>query len=149
MDVGRVEFLVGRLRQGTATDKERDEWSLLTAIRCPEVSLTDQSMKEDADINVILKRFGITGELPQNYRPPIEADFVDVFDYQSARNALIEADRRFMEMPAELRARFDNDPQKVVDFLLEPKNLDEAIRLGLAPPKPVPPIAPVAVTPPA
>lgn len=134
----RVVFV----RNGLQDNYDVDSASDSSGCHCSEVSLTDQSMKEESDINVIVSRFGITGELPQNYRPPLEMDFADIFDYQSARNALIEAERRFMEMPADLRSRFENDPQKVIDFLIDPKNLDEAIKLGLAPAKPVPPEVP-------
>jgi hypothetical protein len=36
-----------------------------------------------------------------------------------------------MRLPAELRARFENDPAKLIEFIDNSENLDEAINLGL------------------
>lgn len=111
------------------TDKESD----LTALECNEESLTQQQFAADADINTIVRRFGLTGELPENPNPPVYADFDDIFDFQTAHNAVIAANARFMAFPAELRARFSNSPQQLVEFLADPGNRDEAIAIGLLP----------------
>lgn len=103
---------------------------------CPEPTKTQQQFAEDADINVIVRRFGLTGELPDDYRAPQSGDFTGVTDYHSALNAVREADAAFMEVPAEIRARFDNDPAKLIKFVENAKNREEAIELGLVP-KPV------------
>jgi len=42
-----------------------------------------------------------------------------------------EADRLFMSYPANVRERFDNDKLKLVEFLGDSKNKEEAIDLGL------------------
>lgn len=107
----------------------------------PAEGLTKQSFKEDADINVIVKRFGITGALPENVRTPQYGDFTAAVDYQSALNAVIAAQESFMSMPADVRARFGNDPGAFVDFCNNPANRDEAVKLGLVdtPPVKVPP----------
>jgi hypothetical protein len=36
-----------------------------------------------------------------------------------------------MALPADLRARFSNNPEELINFLDNPENKDEAIRLGL------------------
>jgi len=36
-----------------------------------------------------------------------------------------------MRLPADLRARFDNDPAQLIQFLENSDNKDEAIKLGL------------------
>ena len=36
-----------------------------------------------------------------------------------------------MALPAQIRSRFENDPAKLIDFLDNSENLDEAIKLGL------------------
>jgi len=98
-------------------------------------------MAEDADINVIMKRFGITGQMPNDVRMPEYGDFTEAQDYQEALHVLMYADEQFMRLPGDLRARFQNDPAKFMDFFHDPKNADELITLGLrnAPaPKPVP-----------
>jgi len=105
----------------------------------PRVQLSDfgpgktiQSQKEEADINTIVKRFGISGMLPTNVRTPLNIDFDQSFDFQSAMNLINDAQRAFMEMPADVRQRFGNDPGLFVDFASDPKNQDEARKLGLA-----------------
>ena len=52
------------------------------------VSLTVQSMAEDADINVMMSRFGIGDKMPVNPRVPVFGDFSGVGDYKSALAAV-------------------------------------------------------------
>lgn len=102
---------------------------------CLDKSLAQQSQKEEADINTIVQRFGITGMLPQNVRPPLQEDFVDIVDFHSAQNAIMAARDSFMRMPAGVRARFDNDPGAFVAFCSDEANIDEMRKLGLAVPR--------------
>jgi phage internal scaffolding protein len=102
-----------------------------SALTCEDPSLTQQHQKEDADINTIVARFGLTGELPFANRQPRYGDFTAVTDYHSAMNAVRSASEDFMSLPAELRARFHNDPAELIDFLAFDANRDEAIKLGL------------------
>lgn len=105
----------------------------LGAIECLDPSLTVQADAVDADINTIVKRFGLTGELPYGVRVPEYADYSDIpSDYQSALQFISDADASFMEFPATVRSRFDNDTAKFLDFVSNPSNVDEAIALGLA-----------------
>lgn len=100
--------------------------------------LTVQDGRDDADINVILRRFGITGQMPTARTAPEYGDFTGVTDYQSALDAVMAADDAFMSLPAELRKRFDNDPAELLTFLNDDKNRDEARELGLLAPLPAP-----------
>lgn len=94
-------------------------------------SRAQQSFKEECDINEIVRRFGVTGQLPENVRVPQSGDFTGISDYQSALNAVIAAEDAFMELPAIVRERFDNDPQSLLEFVSDVANRDEAVRLGL------------------
>lgn len=105
-----------------------------TGLKCEDPTLAQQQFKDECDINNILERFGVTGELPSGVRQPQYGDFTGVFDYQSALNAVLAADEAFMAMPAQVRARFDNDPAKFVDFVADEANREEAVRLGLVNP---------------
>lgn len=96
---------------------------------CP--SKTKQSFKEECDINTIVRRFGLTGELPSNVRMPQYGDFEEVMDYHTAMNAIRAAQESFQAMPAEVRARFGNDPGRFVDFCSDEANREEARKLGL------------------
>ncbi|WNK15029.1 MAG: internal scaffolding protein [Microvirus sp.] len=109
------------------TKKASDETGLL----CKDKSKAIQSQKEEADINTIVKRFGLTGELPQGIRMPQYGDFLHVTDYQSALNAVLLAEESFDQLPWELKKRFNNDPEEFVNFCVDGKNYEEAVKLGL------------------
>jgi phage internal scaffolding protein len=94
-------------------------------------SLTIQSQSEDADINVMVRRFGITGVIPAGVRVPSYGDFTGVGDYRSALHAVMEAQENFMQLPAPVRARFDNDPQLLLDFASVPENIPALVKMGL------------------
>lgn len=108
-----------------------DEVSDATGLRCPDDGVTQQSFKDECDINVIVERFGLTGELPNGIAMPVSGDFSGIVDFQSAMNVVRQAQEAFMELPGEIRARFANDPQRVLEFLNDASNRDEAIKLGI------------------
>lgn len=114
---------------------DMDEASEASGLKCMDESLTKQSFAEEVDINTIVKRFGLTGQLPVDVRTPLNDDFEGVFDFKSAMDAVVQAQESFDAMPAETRARFHNDPAEFVDFCSNPDNLDEMRKLGLAIPK--------------
>lgn len=98
-------------------------------------SRTIQSGKDDADINVIVRRFGVTGQLPPVLRMPSYGDFMGVNDFQSAMNVVRASEEAFMELPSAVRAKFGNSPQAFLDFASNPDNIDELRKMGLANPK--------------
>lgn len=116
-------------------------------LKCLDESRTVQSDAKEADINFIVKRFGITGELPQQLPYVTNLDLVDApQDYMGAMAVLQKAQEQFMAMPADVRAEFKNDPGLFMDFVSDPGNLDRMRELGLAVPKKVEP-APVEPAP--
>lgn len=98
----------------------------------PEESLTLQSEKDEADINLLVKRFGVVGLAERQVRRPTYGDFTGVSNYQEAMNALIAANESFMKMPATVRERFHNDPAEFVEFCSNEENLEELREMGLA-----------------
>jgi len=113
------------------------DWGKNSAIECLDPSLTVQADRESADINFIVKQFGITGRLPYGVAVPEYADYSDIpNDYHLCRQFIDDLDDSFLEMPAPVRARFDNDPGLFLDFVNASENYDEAISLGLVPKKP-------------
>lgn len=105
------------------------------ALICEDPSLAQQHAKEDADINTLVRRFGITGTMPQLDRIPLQGDFHDITDFHTAANKILEAEQTFMTLPAELRKRFENDPHKFLDFTSDEANREEMGKLGLLKPK--------------
>lgn len=114
-----------------------DAASDASGLLCEDASLTHQSFAEECDINTIIRRFGLSGELPEGNVAPTYQTFDGVFDFQSAMNAVAVARESFDLMPAEVRARFHNDPQQFVVFCSDEANRDEAMKLKLVLPKAV------------
>lgn len=110
----------------------RDEVSRETALYCdPAEGKTQQQFKDEVDINTIVERFGLTGHLPENPRMPMSGDFTGVSDFRTALQMVREAEEAFMEFPAHVRAEFNNDPQRLMDFLGNDKNREKALEMGL------------------
>lgn len=128
-------------------DPEADELlGLETGISVPpEEDMTVQSFKDDADINVLVRRFGVTGNLPAARAEPFYGDFSSVGTYQEALDRVREAEAAFLTLPGEVRERFRNNPGALISFVGNDANLEEARRMGLVkkPDIPVPPVPPV------
>lgn len=118
----------------TRYNYDMDFASNKSGLACPEPTRAQQQFAEECDINTIVERFGLTGQLPQNAKTPLNGDFVEVQDYQSALNKMIEADKAFMLLPAKIRAEFQNDAGKFVDFVSDEKNIEKAREWGFARP---------------
>lgn len=96
-------------------------------------SLTKECFKDECDINRIWAKYMKTGVL--DHVKSIEGvfgDFTDAKDYQESLNAINAAGEAFMSLPSDVRTRFENDPARLMDFLSDSSNLDEAVKLGLA-----------------
>lgn len=113
-------------------------------------SIVQSQFAEDADINVLAKRFGLLGVPPA---PPVDPRFYgdtdDIPDLRTALDRVRDATDHFMGLPAELRARFLNSPAVLYDFVNDSANADECVRLGLLKRVEVPPVesAPPGVPP--
>jgi phage internal scaffolding protein len=113
-----------------------------------EPSLTVQSPAEDCDLNVLVKRFGIDVPLPPPavFDPAYYGDVTDTPDLRTALDNIRLAQERFLALPARLRERFANSPAQLWDFVNDPENADEAVRLGLLT-RPEPQGAPISPLP--
>lgn len=116
----------------TQYNYDPDEVSAETGLAIdPEEGVTQQQFADECDINTIVKRFGMTGELPNGVNMPVIGDFTGITDFHTAMNVVKSAEAAFMELPANIRARFENDPGKVLNFLNNENNREEAISLGI------------------
>lgn len=98
---------------------------------CDDPSLAIQSQKDEADINVIVRNFGITGQLPVSRRLPEYGDYSGISDYRSALEAVKAAETSFLGLPSKVRAHFDNDPQAFLEYCSDRTNLDQLREWGL------------------
>lgn len=115
----------------TAYNYDKDAASNESGLLCEEASLAQQHFKDETDINNILRQFNITGLLPESPLSPRYGDFTGISDYQSALNAVIAAESEFEGLPAQIRARFNNNPEELINFLENASNKEEALALGL------------------
>lgn len=124
---------------------DSDLLSLETSVSSFLPSRTRQADAIGSDINDIVKEFGLTGQLPTNISFPTYQDFTDaVEDYQTALNVVRDAQDAFLQLPAEVRAKFANDPQKLLQFVSEEKNYAQAKAWGLLVPEAATPATPAA-----
>lgn len=98
-------------------------------------SMTKQSEMDACDIHNVLKQFspaGLQQLISENQARGQYADVPDSLDYQEALNTVIAAEAAFASLPAKVRERFGNNPERFLAFMGDPNNQDEAIELGLA-----------------
>lgn len=95
-------------------------------------SMTQRQFQEDTDVNKIMQKYKKLGQITHlNSRSGVYADITELGDYQQAMETVIRADRAFNDLPSNVRARFANDPQRLIEFLSDPKNEKEGMELGL------------------
>jgi len=116
----------------TAHNYNTDDVSRETGLAIdPAESVVQQQFADDVDINTIVQRFGLTGELPNGIAMPVSGDFTKVVDFQTAMQLIRQSEEAFAELPAEMRAKFDNDPARLIAFLDDERNRDKAIEYGI------------------
>jgi phage internal scaffolding protein len=115
----------------TPYNYDKDAASNESGLHCEDASLAQQHFKEECDINTILQKFNITGLLPEAPLSPRYGDFTGIGDYHTAMNRVIAVQDEFEALPAQIRARFDNDPAQLIEFLENSDNRPEAEELGL------------------
>jgi len=79
---------------------------------------TKQSYKDECDINMILKRFGVTGTVEANVRTPLQADFVASMTFQDAMNAMVSARESFDKMPDAGTCRWDSQKVELINAVI-------------------------------
>lgn len=109
-----------------------------------------QSFKKECDINTIMAKYQSSGVLPSYAGPGLYGDFSQVSDFLEAQVILQHAEEQFKGLSSAVRDRFKNDPAEFLAFVNNPKNKDEAIKLGLVevPAPPAPPMKVEVVNPP-
>lgn len=91
---------------------------------------TKQSFKEECDINTLMAKYLKTGHMDHVNQALPRFECVSDHDFQSAQNLIADAKSMFENIPSAVRARFENNPGKLLDWVHDPKNVQEAASLG-------------------
>ena len=94
-------------------------------------SLTKQSFKDECNINKIMAKFQKTGAI--NHYAKHGPQYGDTLHVELLDALLIvrESQEMFDDLPSSVRKRFGNDPAEFLEFMEDPANREEAIRLDL------------------
>lgn len=95
-------------------------------------SKTDQQYKEDCDTNTILNKFMRTGQI--THLAKRQGTFQDVSEIQDLSETLMivkRAEQDFLQYPSKIRKKFNNSVTQMAEWLQDPDNNEEAVKLGL------------------
>ena len=93
-----------------------------------------QHFKNETNVSHIVDKFAQTGLLPGNRKEPQYIDHTQIGDYTEMLSQVTEVQQTFQKFPAKIRAYFQNNPTRFVEFIDNPKNYDKAIELGIIKP---------------
>ncbi|WNK14176.1 MAG: internal scaffolding protein [Microvirus sp.] len=91
---------------------------------------TKQSFKDECDINVLMSKYLKTGLMDHVNEALPRFEDVTSLDFQEAQHLIAEAASMFEDIPSAIRNRFDNNPGKLLDWVHDPANAEEAATLG-------------------
>ncbi len=95
------------------------------------VSLTKQAEAEAADVNFIVAQWMSGGTPVVNRVQAHYGDFSSGIDFTAAMNAVRDAERDFMALPAVVRSHVGNDPAEFLRLVHDPERREELEKLGL------------------
>lgn len=98
-------------------------------------SRTKQSMKDECDINNIMRKFIKTGAVAHVAKHGGEYGFASAQSFHEAMEVLRKGTEMFEDLPSDLRKKFHNEPAEFLQFVQDEKNADAMRELGLALPK--------------
>lgn len=101
----------------------------------PGDSMTEQSFRDECDVNKILKSFGAVKASPAYQEKMASAEFgyAPSESYHEALEIGRQSAEIFSELPSALRKRFNNNPGELLAFVENDENYDEAVELQLVP----------------
>lgn len=97
-------------------------------------SRVQKQFQKEADINNIIKKYAKTGllcnPLDINGRKPMFGDFSS-YDFANMQSVVSSVNNQFSNLPLAIRKRFEYNPVSLIEFLANPANLEESVKLGL------------------
>lgn len=110
------------------------------ALHTGSESSVQQQFAKEVDINTIVRRFGITREMPSGLGGGVYGDFTGITDFDSAVAAVERAQAGFLALDPEVRDRFGNDPGAYLEYV--DGLTDEELGPEVGVPAPVAPVEP-------
>jgi phage internal scaffolding protein len=98
------------------------------------IMLTEQHHKDELDVKSIVR--GIQKGVYSKHLKEFEGKYIDLpgsVDFLEAKNTITRAKEMWATVPSNVRAHFQNDPGRYVDFMSNPDNYDEIKKLGINP----------------
>lgn len=97
----------------------------------PKEDGAKQAFKDECDINNIIRRWQSTGVCESHSsKKPVYGDFSGMPSYHESLNAILKVEDSFHELPAEERARFENDPANFYDYVMSANSEKSAEEAG-------------------
>jgi len=99
---------------------------------CTNSKPVQQQWKDSTTIQGVLAKYGFNPN--QNRQPPgITLDSsMSSNSYHEGLIMIQKAQETFMQFPVKIRERFNHNPVELLKFIEDPKNAQEAIKLGIA-----------------
>lgn len=99
-------------------------------------SMTQQQFAQDSKINNILKNHDRNGIIENiNRGNAIYGDFSEITDFADAIEQIELAKAEFLNIPWEIREKFQNDAGQFFKYASNPENIEGMREMGLANPK--------------
>ncbi len=122
------------------TNRVRSQWTERpkVTLKCdPLLGVTQQHMREECDINRIVKHFTQTGQLDHvQTRPPQYGNASEMSFHEAMINS-VQATQNFEQMDQKIQDHYKNDVSLYLDAISDPSHEDELRELGLIPPLPI------------
>lgn len=107
-------------------------------------SKVDDTFAEELDPNNVMRAYSDSNKkrIPDLSAYPsngLFGDFTGIPNSLHEATLLVQQSQQYFDsLPSNIRERFFNDPQKLHDFVHDPKNYDEALQLGMIDPSKMP-----------
>lgn len=102
-------------------------------------TLVQQHLRDEVDINTIVRRFGLTQSMPFGPAQGVYGDFTGLSDFESMEERVASVRERFMRLPAELRDRFRNSPAELARYVSQ-QTQEDFVKEFETPVEPAPPV---------
>lgn len=125
-----VELFIGKVSIMITVNK-RENGTSRVQFTSDGDCLVEQDHAKELDINRMRQQHGLPAIPLRGIKGLKYGDFTNFKSFHDCMTRIVKAKEDFMKQPAKIRAKFNNDPGKLVEFLSKPENLKEAVELNL------------------